>query len=212
MPDGSPTHTPRPPTLRSFREFWTRTGHRERLTALLVPRIRHLEGRVLDVGGARDAPHDAAWSPRARRIRIDVSPAHRPDVIGDALALPFANEAMNVVTMFEVLEHLSEPWLAIEEARRVLGPGGTILGSAPLVWPIHGDPDDYFRFTEAGLRALLRGFSDVRVVPFGNHYSAAWILVSTRSRMARAFNPALRRLGGRPDPRAPEGYVFSARR
>jgi SAM-dependent methyltransferase len=199
-------------TTARAREFWTRTGHRERLTALLVPRIGLLEGRVLDVGGARDAPHDRAWNPRARRIRVDVSPAHRPDVVGDAHRLPFGNQALDVVTMFEVLEHLSEPWTAIEEARRVLRAGGTLLGSAPLVWPIHGDPDDYFRFTEAGLRVLLARFSEVSIAPIGNHYSAAWILVSARSRLARAFNPAVRRFGGRPDRGAPEGYVFSARR
>jgi SAM-dependent methyltransferase len=199
-------------TTARAREFWTRTGHRERLTALLVPRIVLLEGRVLDVGGARDAPHDRAWNLRARRIRVDVSPAHRPDVVGDAHRLPFADETLDVVTMFEVLEHLSEPWTAIEEARRVLRAGGTLLGSAPLVWPIHGDPDDYFRFTEAGLRVLLARFSEVSIAPLGNHYSAAWILVSARSRLARAFNPAVRRFGGHPDPGAPEGYVFSARR
>jgi SAM-dependent methyltransferase len=114
--------------------------------------------------------------------------------------------------MFEVLEHVPNPRTAIEEAGRVLREGGTLLGSAPLVWPIHGDPHDYFRFTDAGIRALLDGFRGVRLVPLGNHYSAAWIVVMARSRVARLLNPAMRRLGRRADPRCPEGYVFSASR
>lgn len=179
---------------------------------MLRERIGALRGTVLDVGGGRDAPHDDAWGPEARRFRLDISPAHAPDLVADVLRLPFADRGIDAVTMFEVLEHVPNPWEAIEEARRVLRPGGTLLGSAPLVWPIHGDPDDYFRFTDAGLRALLRGFDAVSVAPFGNHYSAAWILLAARSRVARSLNPAFRRLGGRTDPRCPEGYVFSARR
>ena len=195
-----------------LRAFWLRTGHRERLTALLAERIPQLHGLVLDVGGGRDAPHDDAWPAEVRRLRIDVSPTHRPDVMGDAGHLPVRDGSVDAVTMFEVLEHVPNPWTAIEEAGHVLREGGTLLGSAPLVWPIHGDPHDYFRFTDAGIRALLHGFEDVRLVPIGNHYSAAWIVVTARSKVARLLNPAMRRVGRRADPRCPEGYVFSARR
>jgi len=52
----------------------------------------------------------------------------------------------------------------------------------------------------------------VRLDPLGNHYSAAWVVVTARSKVARVLNPAMRRVGGRADPRCPEGYVFTARR
>jgi SAM-dependent methyltransferase len=194
------------------RAFWRRTGHRDRLTAQVRRRIADLRGVVVDIGGGRDAPHDDAWDAGATRIRVDLSPAHAPDVVADALRLPFADERVDAVAMFEVLEHVARPWEAIEEAWRVLRPSGTLLGSAPLVWPIHGDPDDYYRFTEAGLRELLRRFEAVSVIPIGNHYSSAWILVAARSRVARSLNPLLRGIGRREDRACPEGYVFSARR
>jgi SAM-dependent methyltransferase len=199
-------------SIARARGFWTRTGHRDRLTAAVRGRIGALRGTVLDVGGGRDAPHDEAWNPSVRLIRLDVSAAHRPDVVADATRLPVGDGRLDAVTMFEVLEHVASPWAMIDEARRVVRPGGALLGSAPLVWPIHGDPDDYFRFTEAGLRAMLTGFEAVTVIPIGNHVSAAWILLSARSRIARSLNPALRGIGRRADPRCPEGYVFSARR
>jgi SAM-dependent methyltransferase len=199
-------------TIARARSFWLRTGHRDRLTAQLEERIGRLHGTVLDVGGGRDAPHDDAWSAGVTRIRLDISLAHRPNVVADALRLPFGERCVDAVTMFEVLEHVANPWEAIDEAWRVLRPGGSLLGSAPLVWPIHGDPDDYFRFTEAGLRTLLHRFETASLSPIGNHYSAAWILVSARSRSARVLNPIIRGIGRRSDPRCPEGYVFSARR
>lgn len=199
-------------TVARARAFWLRTGHRDRLTAQVRDRIGRLRGTVLDIGGGREAPHDDAWSAGTRRVRLDVSPKHGPDVVADALRLPFGDERVDAITMFEVLEHLASPWQAVDEARRVLRRGGTLLGSAPLIWPIHGDPDDYFRFTESGLRSLLRRFETVSLLPIGNHYSAAWVLVSARSRLARTLNPALRMIGRRADPRCPEGYVFSARR
>jgi SAM-dependent methyltransferase len=179
---------------------------------MLDVRIRELRGTVLDVGGGRHGGHDEAWGAGVRRFRLDLSEVHRPDLVGDALHLPVRDGSLDVVAMVEVLEHVPDPWRAVEEARRVLRPGGVLLGSAPLVWPIHGDPHDYFRFTDAGLRVLLRGFADATFAPIGNHYSAAWVLVTARSRLARVLNPVVRGFGKRADARCPEGYVFIARR
>jgi SAM-dependent methyltransferase len=188
------------------------TGRRQRLTRALVPRIASMRGLVLDVGGGRAAAHDTAWHPDVRRIRIDLSATHRPTLQGDAARLPFTDGSFDGAVMFEVLEHVPDPAAAAAEVMRVLRSGGTLLGSAPFVSPIHGDPHDYFRFSAEGLRVVLRGFSDVQIMPQGNAGGAAWLLLSSGSRALRVFNPVLRRLGERADPRVPEGYVFSATR
>ena len=112
--------------------------------------------------------------------------------------------------MFEVLEHIADPFAAAREAHRALVEGGTFLGSAPFVWPIHGDPFDYFRFSADGLRSLLAPFADVRVRPLGNALGAAWVLIASRSRAARTLNPVFRGLGSRPDERCPQAYIFIA--
>jgi SAM-dependent methyltransferase len=45
--------------------------------------------------------------------------------------LPFPDETFDVVVAGELLEHLRFPEQAVAEARRVLRPGGTLVGSVP---------------------------------------------------------------------------------
>jgi len=55
--------------------------------------------------------------------KLDVCGAH----IGDAVNLPFADEAFDVVLLLHVLYHVSDPKHALMEARRVLRPGGKVF-------------------------------------------------------------------------------------
>lgn len=132
-------------------------------------------------------------------------------MLADALSLPFRISSVDAVLMREILEHIHSPVEAIAEAHRVLRPGGILCGSVPFMFPVHADPSDYFRYTGEGLRHLLKAFRAAKVVAHGNHFGAAWTLVSSRSRIWRVFNPVMRLLGGlTPDDRCPEGYTFVA--
>ena len=92
-------------------------------------------------------------------------------VVGDAHQLPFSDESFQAVLMEEVLEHCSQPWKAIEEAHRFLVPNGLLLLTTRFLFPIHGAPEDFFRFTFYGIEHLLRDRFDERVIaPHGNLY------------------------------------------
>jgi ubiquinone/menaquinone biosynthesis C-methylase UbiE len=52
-------------------------------------------------------------------------------VEGDVEALPFADASFGTVLCTEVLEHLPRPDAALAEIRRVLRPGGVLVGSVP---------------------------------------------------------------------------------
>lgn len=54
-----------------------------------------------------------------------------PVAVGDIHLMPFRRGCFDVVTCFEVLEHLDEPGVAVEEFARVLRPGGRLLLSVP---------------------------------------------------------------------------------
>jgi 2-polyprenyl-3-methyl-5-hydroxy-6-metoxy-1,4-benzoquinol methylase len=89
--------------------------------------------------------------------------------------LPFANESFDVVVVGELLEHLVSPSGFIEEAWRVLRPGGTLVGSIPNAYrlknrlrflagrPIEDNPTHLHLIGEAELRRLLEGFEEVDV-------------------------------------------------
>jgi SAM-dependent methyltransferase len=72
-------------------------------------------------------------------------------------------ERFDCVFCTEVLEHTLQPFDAVTELYRVLRPGGRLVLSTPFNFRIHGPRPDCWRFTEDGLRALLRPFTDVEI-------------------------------------------------
>lgn len=72
---------------------------------------------------------------------IDLNPRHLEQAhrhcphatvqIGDAEHIPFPDNAFTTVICTEVLEHLVHPETALAEIRRVLQPGGRLIGSTP---------------------------------------------------------------------------------
>ncbi len=54
---------------------------------------------------------------------------------GDALALPFPDDTFDRIIASEVLEHVSDDQVALEEVFRVLKPGGTLAATVPAWLP-----------------------------------------------------------------------------
>ncbi len=117
----------------------------------------YARGRLLDIG-CGNQPYRELFVPLVREyIGLDrEAQGSRPDVIGDALRLPFCADAFDTVLMIQVLEHMPDPLAAIREVRRVLAPGGRLILTAPQYWREHEEPHDYYRFTRFGLLHLLR--------------------------------------------------------
>ncbi len=66
--------------------------------------------------------------------------------------VPAAAGSFDAVVSTQVLEHVDDPGLYLSECLRVLRPGGRMLLSTHGVFVYHPDPDDYWRWTCAGLR------------------------------------------------------------
>ncbi len=94
------------------------------------------------------------------------------DVLASLDALPFEDRSFDEVLNTQVLEHVAEPAAALAELHRVLRAGGRLWLTAPLVWELHEEPYDFYRYTAHGLAHLLReaGFRDVRVDPLNGYF------------------------------------------
>lgn len=75
--------------------------------------------------------------------------------ICDLKNIPVNDSTYDHIICNQVLEHISEPQLVIDELARVLKPGGTILFTAPLFYQEHEQPHDYFRYTKYAWNYLL---------------------------------------------------------
>jgi SAM-dependent methyltransferase len=71
----------------------------------------------------------------------------------------------DVVFCTEVLEHVSNPFNAVDELFRITKKNGIVVSSTPFNFRIHGPLPDNWRFTEHGLRELFKKFSNVIIVP-----------------------------------------------
>ena len=110
--------------------------------------------QVLDFG-CGGSPYQSLF-PNAEYLRADVGGAKNIDFeIGENSALGAPEDMFDMVLSTQVLEHCPSPQLYLGESRRVLKAGGKLLLSTHGLFEEHGCPDDFLRWTEDGLRALL---------------------------------------------------------
>ena len=90
-----------------------------------------------------------------RILNVDVHPTPTVDCVCDALHLPFAAEAFGLVFSQEAVEHVPDPFRAVQEMGRVMRNGGRLYLQVPFVIGYHPGPHDYWRFSREGIRVLV---------------------------------------------------------
>jgi hypothetical protein len=139
-------------------------------------RIRHYIERhadklgddVLEIG-SRMTNSDAWWIvnrdlAQGKWTGIDMQAGHGVDQVVDIHTPPAEWKGrFSGVLCSEVLEHVARPWLALPKIREIMQPDGWIVVTTLTSFPIHGFPDDYYRYTPSGLKLLLEdaGFKNV---------------------------------------------------
>ena len=124
-------------------------------------------GRALDIGAAGGGNtrvlRDMGWKASPLEYGPEgaaVCPERGlPVMRADATMLPLADASLDIVTAFDVLEHLEDDDACVREVRRVLKPGGAFLVAVPCdpkLWSAHDDAVDHVRrYTRQTLTEVL---------------------------------------------------------
>lgn len=86
---------------------------------------------------------------------VDVVPGTAIDYRASVLALPFPDATFDVVVTQETLEHVADPFKAMDEIARVMKRDGELYCQLPFVIGFHPGPQDFWRFTIQGIRELV---------------------------------------------------------
>lgn len=116
---------------------------------------------VLEIG-ARKAHHASVgyrqhFPAVGRYIGMDIHPSPTVDLVGDAhqLSRLVGEGSMDGIFSGAVMEHLAMPWLIATEINRALRIGGLVYHGVPQAWPVHEQPNDFWRFADEGLKVLF---------------------------------------------------------
>lgn len=156
------------------------SGSRALIEALSHAKIkaalnRYCRGRVIDLG-CGEQPYRRYCQSR-EYLGID---RLKGEIHGDFFKLPLGRNRADTVICTQVLEHVSNPQRLFSLIFRLLKPGGHLILTAPLVWPLHDEPHDYWRFTPYGLKFLARksGFKVKSCLPLGGFMALIWQLIA----------------------------------
>jgi SAM-dependent methyltransferase len=156
------------------------------------------KGDLLDFGGG-EISHNRSLIKCGSYKSINIDAKMKPTWVTDVNdPFPCSDGSFNHIFSFNTLEHIFAVNQKLSEFYRVLKPGGDILISTPFLYPIHGHPDDFYRFTPSWYDKALKmhGFRQIKVTPlfwgpFSSGLSSSGIpgpFKNFRKRVALAFD------------------------
>ncbi len=132
-------------------------------------------------------PH---FQPPVRFIGFDILPGENTDVVGDAhyLTRYFPERSLGAAYSLTVLEHLIMPWRFAVELNRVLEMGALVFHATHQTWPMHAEPNDFYRFSDEALKFLF-GFDAGFEIIDSHMEHRFWLYPSERASQAYLRTP-----------------------
>ena len=132
---------------------------------------------VLDVGMAMRDKHKQIKS--AILETLDVNDfGDYPDIICDICSdINGLEKKYDKIVCLAILEHVYNPFKAVENLKLMLKENGIIYGFVPYLYNYHAPKDlqfqDYFRFSKDSLAYLFKDFNFVELFPFRGRLSSS---------------------------------------
>jgi len=141
--------------------FHTRYVHLKKLRDATIKIINDLtasdEALLLVDFGCGDMPYRTVIEPKVGKylgVDLEMNPKAEHHIDFDSKTTLPDNYA-DIVLSNQVLEHVDSPGGYLKEALRILKPGGTLILTTHGYWFYHPTPNDYWRWTSAGLKKTV---------------------------------------------------------
>ena len=85
---------------------------------------------------------------------LDIFPGKYVDIVAQAEDIPCENESFDIIITQETLEHVRDPFKAMNEINRLLKKDGKVYIQLPFIIGYHPGPTDFWRFTREGILEL----------------------------------------------------------
>ena len=150
--------------------------------------LRHARGTVVDVGCDSPTISCGQFPETAAYIGLEPTYEDRSEfrIIGISEFLPFRDESLDNVAILTTLDHSLDYHRSLDEAWRVLRPGGTLY-LATLIWThnaeLHHDHTHFHHFRDFEILGALRQFAIQRLQRYswkGNTHRFALYLSATK--------------------------------
>jgi len=119
--------------------------------------------RILEIGSGQGDYYSAKhfFDSSNEFIQSDIVEGYGHKII-DVVQMNYKNE-FDIILSLSVLEHIFDIHQAIENIYRALRPDGLAVFFVPGFYPLHGESNDYWRFTEHSLKRLLKKFKRIKI-------------------------------------------------
>jgi SAM-dependent methyltransferase len=144
--------------------------HLSDLLQALRPRLKRARGVWLDLGSGTSPYRACMGDAELKSADIPASDDRvvRPDyVLEPGQPCPAPDASFDGILSTQVLEHVPDPREYLEDAFRLLRPGGEMILTTHGIWEDHACPLDLYRWTAQGLRQDVSsvGFEVVECLP-----------------------------------------------
>ncbi|MFM7155089.1 MAG: class I SAM-dependent methyltransferase [Bacteroidota bacterium] len=127
--------------------------------------------------GCGDSPYRPLYEPHVTEyLGADIERNKSADLV---ISLPSgkvnsSDSRFDILLSTQVLEHVTDPKRYLEEAHRLLKPGGTLVLSTHGYWMYHPDPTDFWRWTRDGLERTIsaEGFEIIETMGIFNRFAS----------------------------------------
>lgn len=145
--------------------------HRELFTAIK----KYSRGDVLDIG-CGNKPYEKIFDGLIDKyVGCDIiqSSLKKVDVLSPANDIPLEDNSFDTIISTQTIEHVEDYQGLINEAYRLLRPGGYFVLSGPFNWQLHEEPYDFFRFSKHGFKHIIEksGFQIIELKENGGMWS-----------------------------------------